>query len=200
MVDPDFLSALGERLFVMYLGGRWIAPLSERLIPAPGLPAARLACAGRQDVARAGLVAEPIDAGALRRAYDGRAAALRGLRDFEGVADPVAEPEPWQIAGEGPLVLLSARDVPLARIAGLLLAGAPRGLLWKPAPGAAASAHVLMRALSPVAGRRLALVQGDHATGALAAGQGTTLWVSDAPPPPDLAISARIPATGPRRR
>lgn len=210
MVDPDFLAELSERLFVMYLGGRWMAPLSDRLIPAPGLASARLACAGAADLARAGLRGGPVDGAGLAAAYGAAAPVLRALRAFEGVADPVAPPEDWRpedwpVAGgsavaAGPLVLLSAASVPLARIVGLLIAGADRGLLWKPAPGAAASAHVLMRALSPVAGTRLAMVLGDHATGAAAAGQGALVWASDAEPPDGLAVSLRVPARGPRRR
>lgn len=182
----------------MYLGARWMAPLSQRMIPVPvpGLDRTRLACAGAADVARARLVAGPVDAAALRASYAAAAAELRALRAVEGWPDPVAPPEEHRLTGSGPLVLLSAREVPLARIAGLLIAGAGRGLIWKPAPGAAASAHSLMRALAPGVGAGLALVQGDHATGALAAGQGAVIWASDAPPPAGLAVSLCVPATG----
>uniref|UniRef100_UPI002AFF92F6 hypothetical protein n=1 Tax=Pararhodobacter sp. TaxID=2127056 RepID=UPI002AFF92F6 len=91
-------------------------------------------------------------------------------------------------------------SVPLARVAGLLIAGAGQGMLWKPAPGAAASAHALIRALGPVAGAGLAMLQGDHATGAALAGQGPLIWASDASPPADLPVSLRVPGTGPHRR
>ena len=195
-LGADTVDQLLERLFVMYLGGRWMAPLSERMVPMPGLSRARLACAGAGDLARARLRPGPVDGAALRAAYAEAADELRHLRAFEGMVDPVAAPEEFRLDGPGPLVLLSARDVPLSRIAGLLIAGAGRGLLWKPAPGAAASAHSLVRALAPAVGAGLALVQGDHATGALAAGQGAVIWASEAPPPAGLPVSLCVRATG----
>lgn len=198
----DFRAELSERLFVLYLGGRWMAPLSGRLIAVPGLPLARLACAEAGDVARAraGLQPAAVDGTALRAAYAGSAPLLRALRVHETPDDPVAEPESWDLPFTGPTVLVTATSVPLARVAGLLIAGAGQGMLWKPAPGAAASAHALIRALGPVAGAGLAMLQGDHATGAALAGKGPLIWASDAPPPADLPVSLRVPATGPHRR
>lgn len=197
----DFRAELSERLFVLYLGGRWMAPLSGRLIGVPGLPQARLACAEAADVARARAWLRPaaVDHSALRAAYAASAPLLRALRSYEVADDPVSEPEEWLLPFAGPAVLVTASAVPLARVAGLLLAGAGLGLLWKPAPGAAASAHALMRALGPVAGAGLALVQGDHATGVALAGQGPLIWASDAAPPAGLPVSLRVPARGPHR-
>lgn len=198
----DFRAELSERLFVLYLGGRWMAPLSGRLIGVPGLPMARLACAEAGDVARAraGLRPAGAEVGALRAAYAASAPLLRALRAYEVMGDPVSEPEDWALPFAGPAVLVTATSVPLSRVAGLLIAGAGQGMLWKPAPGAAASAHALIRALGPVAGAGLAMLQGDHATGAALAGQGPLIWASDVPPPAGLPVSLRVPATGPHRR
>ncbi|MCA0204041.1 MAG: hypothetical protein LCH92_06850 [Proteobacteria bacterium] len=198
----DFRAELSERLFVLYLGGRWMAPLSDRLIAVPGLPLARLACAEAGDVARAraGLKPARASGAALRAAYAASAPLLRALRAYEAAGDPVAEPEDWTLPFAGPAVLVTATAVPLARVAGLLIAGAGQGLLWKPAPGAAPSAHALMGALGPAAGAGLAMLQGDHATGAALAGQGPVIWVSDAPPPAEMSVSLRVPATDPHRR
>jgi len=200
-VDPQLLAELGERLFVMYLGGRWMAPLGERPLPVPAAPGAHLACAGAGDLARAlrGLAQGPVDAAAMAAAYRAQAGVLRGLRRLEGVADPVAAPEAAALPGPGPFVLLSAAGMPLSRVAGLLIAGAAQGMLWKPAPGAAASAHLLIGALAPVAGARLALLHGDHATGAMLAGRGAVIWASDAEPPGGLAVRLRVPARSRRR-
>lgn len=120
------------------------------------------------------------------------------LRAVEGAADPVTPLEDWDLPGEGPVVLLSAANAPLARVAGLLIAGAARGVLWKPAAAAAPSAHGLIRALAPGAQARVAMLHGDHATGRALEGQGALVWLSDAPPP--LPVSLCVPATGPRRR
>lgn len=194
MVDPLFLAELSERLFVMFQGGCWRAPLGTRLLPVPGFAGANLACAGAGDVARAlaGLRPGPVDRDAMVRAYAAQAGLLRDLRALEGCTDPVDGPELPDLPGTGPLVLLSAAGAPLAPLAGALIAGAPRGVLWKPAPRAAASAHVLIEALAPVAGARLALLHGDHASGAALAGQGTLIWASDAAVPPGLPVSASL--------
>ncbi|MFN4100475.1 MAG: hypothetical protein ACK4GT_11930 [Pararhodobacter sp.] len=200
-ISPQFLAELSERLFVISVGGRWMAPLGDRPLPVPAAPGAHLACAGEGDLARALrlLAPGPVDAGAMAAAYLAQAGVLRGLRRLEGAADPVAPPEAMALPGTGPFVLLSAAAMPLSRIAGLLIAGAAQGMLWKPAPGAAASAHLLMEALAPVAGARLAMLHGDHATGALLAGQGAVLWASDAAPPEGLAVRLRVPARYPHR-
>lgn len=192
-----FRAELNERLFTHFVNGRWRAPRGVRLLPvmqiAPGR-AGRIVCAGGEDLARLRL--EPAPAGAAAAGYAAARPALVALRHDEGFDDPVTEPcAAPALPGAGPLVLLSAAATPVALLAGVLLAGAARGVLWKPAPGAAASAHLLMQALAPATGRAVALVQGDHATGALAAGQGALVWASPAPAPLPAALSlaARVP-------
>ncbi|WP_370241168.1 hypothetical protein [Pararhodobacter marinus] len=196
------------------VGGRWTASLGQRMIPVPAVPGARLVCADAGDLGRAlaglqGGSGRP-DPDALYRAYADEKPLLARIRAREGVADPCAAPErsPLQ-QPRGPALLLSAASFPLSRIMRLLVALAPGGVVWKPAPGAAASAHLLMRVLVPHAGGRLALLQGDHATGGLLAktmteGQGTLIWASDAAPPDGMdactRVSARGPAIDPRRR
>ena len=196
-MDPLFLAELNERLFVHFIAGRWMAPLSDRLAEVLAFDSGRmgrLACAGDADVARALAGLRPGRAQGLEQAYAEAAPMLRRLRALEGFTDPVAAPVPAALPGQGPLVLLSAAAVPMADLTGLLIAGAARGLIWKPAPRAAASAHLLMRALGPRAAGGLALLQGDHASGALMAGQGALLWASQAPCPFSL------PATDQPRR
>jgi hypothetical protein len=130
---------------------------------------------------------------------------LRTIRAEEGFADDhLTAPAPLAPAGHGPLVLLTAAETSLDRIAGALLAGAGTGMIWKPAPTAAASAHLLMRAVGPLARGRLALLQGDHATGALLAaqesGQGGLIWAGAGPVPKDLpAPIVNLAATDPCR-
>jgi hypothetical protein len=56
--------------------------------------------------------------------------------------------------------------VPTPELLAALAAAAPQGAVWRPDPRAAASAHLIARALAPVLGRSLALIQGDAATDA----------------------------------
>ncbi len=134
MIDPQFLAELNERLFTAYVGGRWTAPLGQRMLPV--LPfdqgrMARIACAEAGDAARAlaGLRGHATAPGALAAAYAAEAPVLRALRALEGGDDPVAPPEAVPLPGTGPLILLSAADLPLSRVMGLLIAGTPRGLI-----------------------------------------------------------------------
>lgn len=201
-MDALFLAELNERLFVHFIQGAWRVPSGARLLPV--LPfdrgrMGRIACADRLEVARAcaglgqGRVAPPA---ALAAAYEAQRAVLADLRALEGFDDPAAPPPVLDLPGEGPLVLLSAAQTPVALLAGVLIAGARRGVLWKPAPRAAASAHLMMGDLGPLAGGNLALLQGDHATGALLRGRGALIWASpDANP--EAALS--LPATAPHR-
>jgi len=186
-LDPLLLAELTERLFVHFTRGCWMAPLSDRLLPVLPLGPGRmghLACGNAADVARARAALVPGRgqglAQGLAQDYAALAPRLRPLRAYEGFDDPLDPPEvpaelPADLSGEGPLILLSAADVPLARLAGLLIAGAGRGMIWNPAPQAAASAHLLMAALGPRAGGGLALIQGDDDTGALLARQGRVI-------------------------
>lgn len=169
MPDALFLAELNERLFVHFVAGRWMAPLSDRLLavrPFDGARMGRLACGDGRDALRAVAGLHPGRAEGLDQAYAALRPRLAALRALEGFADPVGAPLPADLPGQGPLVLLTAGAEPVARLAGLLIAAAPRGVIWKPAPAAAASAHLLVAALGPLAGRGIALVQGDHATGA----------------------------------
>jgi len=203
-LDPLFLAELNERLFVQFADGRWIAPLGDRHLPV--LPfdngrIGRLICAEAADVGRATRGLRRGSGAALAGAYDAIRPMLSSLRAMEGADDPADAPPrvPVLPDGDGPLVLLSAADCPVARLAAILIAGAARGLLWKPAPRAAASAHLLMRALGPVSQGGLAMVQGDHASGALAAAQGRLIWASAQPVPAALGPALNLWATAPRR-
>lgn len=169
MPDPLFLAELNERLFVHFVAGRWMAPLSSRLLavrPFDGARMGRLACGDEGDVRRALAGLRAGQAAGLASAYDALRPRLAALRALEGFDDPAELVMSADLPGQGPLVLLSAGAEPVARLAGLLIAAAPRGVLWKPAPAAAASAHLLVAALGPRAAGGIALLQGDHATGA----------------------------------
>lgn len=200
-MERRFLSELNERLFTHFAGGAWRAPHSERHLPVPkatGGALGAIVCAGPADVARArgvlrlGPAPRRVDGVALWAALMAEApvvGAMRALEGFAGDALTAPEPpEPVELPRRGPLVLLSAAATPVDRIAGVLIAGAAAGLIWKPAPAAAASAHLIMRVLGPLAEGRLALLQGDHATGALLAAQGSLIW----------AGSGRLPEGLPR--
>lgn len=214
-MDRLFTAELNERLFTHFAAGAWRAPLADRHLPirrASGARLGQIVCAGEADIARAraGVLASrragvaPADPAALWRALRAEAALLESLRAGEGfedalrARDSVALPEPAGLPDAGPLVLLTAASAPVDRLAGLLIAAMPTGLIWKPAPGAAASAHLVMRVLGPLAGGRLALLQGDHATGALLARRGGLVWAGTGPAPGDLprpllSLAARVP-------
>lgn len=216
-MDAYFMAELNERLFTHFTRGAWRAPYSQRLLPVGGdaaNPLGRIACADARDLARAMAaltqgVGPEADENALMAALQTEGGALAQLRAVEGFNDPWPAPfAPLSLEGTGPLVLLSSAGLSLARLVPLLINGAQRGMVWKPAPGAAASAHLLIRTLGPLAAGRLAMVQGDHATGAAMAGMlpsnARLLWASEAALPTglcaDLPVPAlRIPATDPAR-
>jgi len=216
-MDAYFMAELNERLFTHFTRGAWRAPYSQRLLPVGGdaaNPLGRIACADARDLARAMAAFDrgtgpEADAGALMAALQAQGGALAQLRAVEGFNDPWPAPfATLSLERPGPLVLLSSAALPLARLVPLLIAGAQRGMVWKPAPGAGASAHLMMRQLGPLAAGRLAMVQGDHATGAALAGmlpnEARLLWASEAALPDgltaDLRLPAlRIPATDPAR-
>ncbi|WP_323036451.1 hypothetical protein [Pararhodobacter sp.] len=203
-MDAQFLAELNERLFVHYADGQWRAPLGQRLLPV--LPfddgrMGRIVCAEDADIERAlsslgkGGVA---DIAALQHAWDRIQPMARQLRLLEGVEDRVSSPQRPSVPGEGPVVLLSAAQTPVADLVGVLLSSVARGVLWKPAPGAAASAHLVARALGPLMGGNLAMVQGDHDTGGLLVNRGALVWASPhAVPqgfaPPALILAAKAP-------
>lgn len=202
-----FLAELRERLFAHFVGGCWRVPLADRHLSAPpgnekpGAGGAlaglgRIVCAGADDIARAraGIGGDCAAPAAFHAALAERAGMLERLRQVEG--GPVA-PEGFAVPDALPAlpesgrawVLLSVAGMPAPDLAALLIAGARAGgMIWKPAPRAAASAHLLMEALGPLAGGRLAMVQGDHATGALLAQEGALIWASPTPAPPDLPV------------
>ena len=131
---------------------------------------------------------------------------LRAVRRLEGVTESEGrDPDCYALplfdppGSDGPVGLLTGARVSLLVVTGVVMACADRGVLWKPAPGAAASAHLLMRHLGPVAGDGLALVQGDHATGRVLAGAAPTLFLSDQPVPDGLPVTVMRAPTGPRR-
>ncbi|WP_209427267.1 hypothetical protein [Pararhodobacter sp. SW119] len=210
-MDRQFAAELNERLFTHFVAGAWRAPLSDRHLPVTGpdgAPLGRIVCAGPSDIARAcggvaaqlRAAAEAADPAVLWQALRDEGALLAALRAGEGVEEMLRAPEPVDLPGKGPLVLLTAAAVPVDRIAGLLIAGARRGMIWKPAPAAATSAHLMMRILGPRAGGRLAMVQGDHATGALLAGRGGLVWAGQGPAPADLPAPLLSLSARPRAR
>ena len=205
-MDASFLAELNERLFVQFAQGLWRAPLGQRLLPVlpfDGGRMGRIVCAEQRDIERAliGLGAGHADLSAMHAAWQDLQHTARALRTVEGFADSTHSTHALTLPGQGPLVLLSAAQTPIAVLAGLLLAGATRGVLWKPAPAAAASAHLLMRAMGPLAGGNLALLQGDHQTGAGLTGKGALIWASPLPVPEGLGDPVlSLAATAPRRR
>lgn len=189
-MDALFIAELNERLFTHFSRGAWRAPHSQRLMTVglhPDKPLGRIACADAHDLERAfaGLHGNTVPAApeALAAALQDEAAAIAMLRAREGFADTLGPLQPITLPASGPLVLLSAAAMPVVHLAPLLVAGAQTGMLWKPAPGAAASAHLLMRILGPIAGGRLAMVQGDHETGAALAQMAPLVWASAGSPP-----------------
>lgn len=189
MVDEQFLAELKERLVVHFVDQRWRAPLSERALPIARPRAGKIMCGTKADVTRAvaGLRQGAIDTQAMRAAATAVLPVVGAVRALEAVGEDLRDMDPPTPSGAAPVMLLSAASTPPDRVITALLANAPRGVLWKPAPGTAASAHVIMRALGPVAGGRLAMVQGDHQTGAIMAATGPVIWMSGAPMPVEIS-------------
>jgi hypothetical protein len=172
-----YRAELNERLVVHLTGGDWRVPLSTRHLDVVGLGGARLGrivCGDAADAARAvaGLAGAPAAPTPehLRAALEPWAGVLDGLRAIEGgggLRPPAALP-----AGQGPVLIVSGPDHDLPALIQIIAQSAQRGAVWAPEPRAAASAHLVARALVPVLGRALSLVQGDGATRAalLAAG------------------------------
>lgn len=188
---------LNERLLAHYVRGAWRAPLSTRML-APGVVAADAADAAR---ARAGLQpgSASVGAGPLHPDPELRS-VLTVLRHCEGFDDTAGDRAAVLPDLPPGTVLLSAASTPVALLIRLLAAGQTRGLIWKPAPGAARSACVVMDALAETAGHGLAMVQGDHASGALVAARAPVLWASAEPAPRELNVVFSLSATAPRLR
>lgn len=202
-MDALFIAELNERLFTHFTGGYWRVPLSSRHLPvyrASGQRFGQIICAEPPDVARAlsdmGQAGLPAVAEEMHLALADLTRPMQILRQEEGFDDRAAGFGAEVLSlppGAGPVVLMTAAQVPPLRIGRMLIACAGRGVIWKPAPRAAASAHLLMRRLGPLAAGRLALLQGDHATGdvlgAALAGVGAVLWVSPDAPPAGLPVA-----------
>lgn len=198
--DALFIAELNERLITHFTGGHWRVPLSQRHLPVPrasGGRLGRIVCADGRDVARAlrdlAGAGMPAPRERMQAALAELADPMARLRREEALPDSGAQAAgivPPLPPGEGPLVLLSAAGTAPAMIGSALIAAAGRGVIWKPAPRAAASAHLLMRQLGPLAAGRLALLQGDHDSGAALVtalrGAGGLIWASPTPPPPTL--------------
>lgn len=211
MASAQFLAELNERLFVHYTQNQWRAPLGARLLPVlaydQGRPA-HIVCAQEADITRAiqGVQTDAApDLTELRAAVPAFMPELTALRAIERLAESPAAQTPVTLPdGAEPLVLLSAADAPIKTLIEVLIAGTTRGLVWKPAPAAAGSAHFTMSRLAPLAAGRLAMIQGDHETGALLAGQGAgtgMIWGSHHPIPSSLptpVLSLSPTATHPR--
>jgi len=198
-----FRAELNERLVVHWTGGAWRVPLATRhlaVTAADGSGLGRIVCAESADMHRAFTGLRPgagLDADRLEAALAPFARLMTGVRALEGFAgdgwdiDAAARAMSVAADADGPVALLSAADRPVSELIGRLAALAGRGAVWKPAPGAAASAHLAMRALAPHLGAALALVQGDHATGAVLAQGARPVWLGRAAPPRDLGDQPR---------
>lgn len=199
--DPaltQYRAELNERLVVHWTGGAWRVPLATRHLSvraADGSALGRIVCAGPADLTRAlaGLTpAPPLGIAALEAVLAPLASLLARLRALEGWPGDGWDPEAAARAlyaappPPGPVALLSAADRPVSEMVGTLARLAGRGVLWKPAPGAAASAHLVLRGLGPLTGSALALLQGDHASGADLARSAAPLWLGRGAPPPQL--------------
>ncbi|KPQ06465.1 MAG: hypothetical protein HLUCCA12_10765 [Rhodobacteraceae bacterium HLUCCA12] len=207
-MDALFVAELNERLFTHFTHGAWRAPYSQRLaaVRLPDTSASwRIACADARDMERAfhGLrqTGAPPPLRPMIAALHDIRETIAAARLREGFADTLGKlPVSLPLPGQGPFVLLSAASLPVGQLAAVLLAGAQTGgLVWKPAPGAAVSAHLLMRVLGPLAGGRLAMVQGDHDTGAALAGMAPWIWAGPGDPPaalpaPAVTVRAPVPA------
>ncbi|MCC5986975.1 MAG: hypothetical protein JJT95_04785 [Pararhodobacter sp.] len=203
-----FIAELNERLITHFTGAYWRVPLSQRHLPvlrASGARFGSIICADGHDVARAlgdlATIGAPAPGEAMARALAALAGPMARMRAEEGfdedgtvgkaagaaLALPPEAALPEPLPGEGPAILMSGADTPPMLIGAALIAAAGRGVIWKPSPRAAASAHLLMRHLGPLAAGRLALLQGDHASGAALAaalrGAGVLIWASPAPLP-----------------
>lgn len=206
--DALFIAELNERLITHFTGAHWRVPLSQRHLPVHRPSGERLGsiiCADGRDVARAigelPAIGAPAPSDAMARALAALAGPMARMRAAEGfdkdgtpgmaaggsLAPPPEAVLPDLLPGEGPAILMSAADTPPMLIGAALIAAAGRGVIWKPSPRAAASAHLLMRHVGPPAAGRLALLQGDHASGAALAaalrGAGVLIWASPAPLP-----------------
>lgn len=197
-----YLAELNERLVVHWAGGAWRVPLATRhlaVATTAGRPLGRIVCAGPGDAARAlaglrpGPAIAPETLDRLLAPFAALMARLRALEGYPGdLWDPIRASRALSATRDTDrrAVLLSAADRPVSELVGTLAGLAVRGAVWKPAPRAAASAHLAMRALAPVLGPSLALVQGDHDSGAalVAIGDARPVWARQRPDPATPAV------------
>lgn len=189
-MEEHFIAELKERLITHYSAGAWRVPLGAR--QHPGGAYGPVICADDADLARAQAGLRPLPAppreAEVWGALTARATLFAELRSAEGaMGDALARRAMPVLPDQGPYMLLTSAEMPLADLAALLVAAAGKGgLIWKPAPAAAASAHLLGATLAPLLGPAMALVQGDHITGAALAGRGPLIWASHALPSDSL--------------
>jgi len=172
--------------------------MSERALdvarPRPG----RIICAGADDIARAlaSLRAGGCDPLEFGTAATAALPEVEAIRRLEGLSAGVEGAGGASLLSDGPVGLLTGADMPARVIVDAILAQMGRGVIWKPSPKAAASAHLLVRHIGPVSAGGLAMLQGDHATGAALAALVPTLWLSDQAVPDGLPVT---PIRGTRR-
>ena len=182
------LENLAEMLVTHHVGGRWRAPLSQRMRDVRGRRGAllgRLVEAEPADIQRAlhhakaaGQALAPLDAAgreALAQRFlaewTARSNWVEAARRREGFSGGLT-PRALTLAGAGPLALLGSVVTPPGLMAGAVAAGlrAGRTVLLKPAPRAPFTALVLAEALAaagPPPGS-FALLQGGGAVSGMA--------------------------------
>lgn len=165
-----YRAELNERLVVHLAGGAWRVPLATRHLAvraAEGALLGRIVCGGPEDAARAlaalGRAPASPDPAQLAAALAPWAGLLEALAALEGVGAG-GGPVPTLPAGRGPVVLAPPAAASPGVVLAALAAAAPRGVVWVPDPRRAASSHLIARALAPLLGPSLALIQGDGAT------------------------------------
>lgn len=192
---------LAELLLAHRAGGAWRAPLGRVLRPVPAPVPARIVEGDAADCARAAaglagaVIGPPPDGAAALATVAPVLAPLRAAEDAPAGLSPAAAPLPAGLRlplcpPDAPVLILGTRAASPALVAHALClcAHAGRAVLFKPAPRAAASGAVVVRALvraSDDGWPTLALVQGGGATGRLllaAGGWGGVLLLGAAAP------------------
>lgn len=172
-----YRAELNERLVVHLAGGAWRVPLATRHLAvqaADGALLGRIVCGGPADagravaaLGRAPAAPDPARLAAILAPWAGLLGDLATLEGTGAEAPPLAVPE-----GGGPVLLAPPGRLAPGALLAALAAAAPRGVVWVPDPRTAASSHLIARALAPVFGPALALIQGDGATRAALAAAG----------------------------
>ncbi len=182
----DMLENLAEMLMTHHVGGRWRAPLSQRMRDVRGPRGAllgRMVEAGPADVQRALRYAEGAAQALVAPGAEGRAAFVQrflaewaeraawveAARRREGFSGGLT-PRELSLPGGGPVALLGSVLASPGLMAGAVAAGlrAGRPVLLKPAPRAPFTALVLAEALAaagPPPGAFALLQGGGRVTG-----------------------------------